>query len=539
MRSPGSNASHVVDFLPGPPGKDLQGSLSDLGILVVQHGQQPGGGGRRNTPKTERLDRHAPHLGVWMPQETLNPPRPAGIPLADRGRQQKQRKDQAKCNLEKRTPGRIATPSHQNPAVDPVEQEEDGEESQGQKHPVRAQRATLDRSGKRRLDEERHGGRSDREDVQRYPKGTEHPPSHRGTPVDAPGSLLSSVDNMRKVASLLLLSWICAACSEDSRAGIATPWTFRHTAALAPPGTGPEGRVLVAAHDAPGRFWTLDTGSGNVIEGPFDTFPVLPAPVAIDGIVYLVTVGGRVIRLNLAGEEIGSPGPDFGRTTPLVSAPDTSIRFGTTEGRAVSIDAEATPVFDIALGAPVTSAPAVADDGTAYFATDTGRFVGLDPSGAVSFETTVGGPATGPSVFEDRVAVGGSRSVRTFDRATGLIVFARPRAARVVGTRFLSDGTLLAWGDDGQVELLDPGGAPIFTYTAGPPVHAPPVRAGDGRFGVVDSQGRAHLIGPSGARLSTLDLSGPPRTQVVEVSEDLALFTIENQIQAIDFNFAR
>ena len=427
-------------------------------------------------------------------------------------------------------------PSHQDPAVDPVEQKQHRKERQGQEHPVRTKRAALDRSRERRQNEERNRSRRDREGVQRYPKGTEHPPSRRRAPVDAPASLLSSVDTMRKVASLLFLSLICAACGENPRARIATPWTFRHTTALAPPGIGPDERVLVAARNAPGRFWTLDPGSGSILEGPFDTFAVQPAPVTIDRVVYLVTIGGRIVRLSLTGQSIDSGGTEFGHTTPLVPAPDASIRFGTAEGRALSIGADTTPIFDIDLGAPVTSAPAVARDGTAYFATDTGRLAGLNPSGAIVLDVSIGAPAAGPSIFEDRVAVGGARTVRAYHRITGLVVFSRPRDARVVGTRFLGDGTLLTWGEDGRIELLNTGGEPIFTYEAGPPVHAPPIRAGDGRFGIVDSQGRAHLIGPNGARLSTLVIEGPPLPEATEVSEGLGLFTIGDHIQALDFD---
>ena len=349
--------------------------------------------------------------------------------------------------------------------------------------------------------------------------------------------VLSSVDAMRKDAPLLVL--FLAACGDDIRAGIATEWTFQHSTALAPPGLGPDNRVLVASRDTPGRFWTLDPGSGNLVEGPFDTIPVQPAPVALNSTIYLVTIGGQVVRLNLAGNQVGTAGPPLGRTSPLVPAPDTSIRLGTTTGRALSIDRETALIFDVDLGAPVTSAPAVSSDGTAYYATDTGRLVGLDPSGVIVFDVSIAGPASGPSIFEDRIAVGGATSVTAYNRNTGLLIFARPRAARVVGTRFLDDGTLLAWGEDGRLEHLSSGGEPLFSYEAGPPILVRALRTSDGLFGVVDSQGRAHLVADNGDALFTLELDRPPRTDALEITEGFALFTIENTIQALDFNFRR
>ena len=340
---------------------------------------------------------------------------------------------------------------------------------------------------------------------------------------------------MRLVALLFLL-WT-AACMDDTRVAIATPWTFEHTTALAPPGLGPEERVLVAARDAPGRFWTLDQKSGTLVEGPFDTFPIQPAPISLENVVYMVTTVGNIIRVDLAGQAVGTSSAPWGRTSPIVLASDDTFRLGTTTGHALALDTETNVLFDVDLEAPIATAPAVASDETTYYATDTGRLVGVDPAGSVVLDVSVENPASGPSVFEDRVAVGGGSTVTAFDRDTGLVIFSRPRGARVVGTRFLSDGTLLAWGEDGRLELLDTGGQPVFSYDAGPPIYAPAIQAAEGRFGLVDSQGWAHLIRPNGEALYTLQLAGPPLEQAVEISEAFALFTIDNRIQAVNFDF--
>ncbi len=325
-------------------------------------------------------------------------------------------------------------------------------------------------------------------------------------------------------------------------------WTHTAPAATAPAVGGPEGRVVVAlSEDGPsgGRLVTLEQANGLSVEGPFDGVALTDRPPLMVGArVYLVSKIGRVEGLDLAGQPLFSaPAAPLGLTSPLAAAPDGSLRVVSTNGSLVALDgATGAERWRASVDVGVDSPLAVGAAGTTVVATSGGRVEGFDSGGPKVVDGRTGALASGPSVTADGgVVVGDADGVRSFD-ANGNERFDHPRAARVVGTRVLADGSVLAWGDDGLLERLDATGGTLMRYRtrpAGdanpPPIRANPVVLDEGRFGVVDESGRAHLIGPDGAALATLDLGAAPRSAIGVSDNGLALVSSGAEIRAIDF----
>ncbi|MCK6552834.1 PQQ-like beta-propeller repeat protein, partial [Myxococcota bacterium] len=261
-------------------------------------------------------------------------------------------------------------------------------------------------------------------------------------------------------AGVGVLTALVAACGSDPGAAIVPRWKFDTTAAAAPPGIGPERRVVVAHESGPGELVTLNEENGTRVEGPFaPVFPTEHAPVVTGTTIVLVSSIGRLVGYDFAGQtRFSVPDAPFGLSGPIAVAPDGSLRIATTSGRLLGHAADGAPLFDTSIDGAATSRLAVSANGTAYAATDIGRVVGVDATGAIVFDVDVPAPASGPSLGPDgRVAVGTLDGVSVFD-ASGGALWSRARAARVVGTRYLDDGRLVAWGEDGIVEILGASG---------------------------------------------------------------------------------
>ena len=345
-------------------------------------------------------------------------------------------------------------------------------------------------------------------------------------------------------AALLLAT---AACDDDAGAPkIVTRWSYGAPAAAAPPGVGPERRVIVAVSDRPpggsGQIVTLEATNGITVEGPFEPAELtVHAPVVHGTIIYVVSKVGRVVAVDFAGGTkftVNGAEP-LGQTGPLAVAPDGSLRLGTASGDIVGLAGDdGRELFRTPVGGAVTSPLGIAADGTTFGATDTGRVVGVDGAGGIVFDVTVGAPASGPSASADRVVVGDADGVVGFDRS-GQEVFDHPRAARVVGTAPLPGGDFVAWGEDGILERLSATGEVSMRFTTAttnpPPIYASPVAFDDGRLGVFDGEGTGHLVGLDGNAVATYRLAGPPLTEVAVTDRQWALVAVGQTVQAIDF----
>lgn len=328
-----------------------------------------------------------------------------------------------------------------------------------------------------------------------------------------------------------VLGLALTACGGEDPALILIRWTTPGEGALAPPGNGPDRRVLLAEKDS-GTFRTLEAVTGQVLEGPFPLFPTLHAPVAIGADLYLVSSIGRIVRANLAGETLPSPSFALGRTGPPVVGAEGALRVVATSGRLVVVAGEELRA-DVTVDGAAESAPAVASDGVTYVATDTGALVGVSPTGAQVFTAAVSAPASGPSVGGDRVAVGALDGVVVFERS-GAMAFRAPRAARVVGTTW--DGAeLLAWGEDGKLERYAADGSVISSFTAGPPIYGPVVVLPTGKLAVFDSTGKAHRVNKEGVGEASLELGQEASRQGTLTPGGLVVVSVGGEAKALDF----
>jgi hypothetical protein len=321
------------------------------------------------------------------------------------------------------------------------------------------------------------------------------------------------------------------ACGGEDLASIVIRWSTPAEGALAPPGEGPDRRILVAGKDS-GTFLTLEAGTGRTVEGPFALFPTLHAPVAIGADLYLVSSVGRIVRVNLAGETLPSPAFALGRTGPPVVGADGALRLVATSGRLVIVAGEEVRA-DVTVDGVAETAPAVANDGVTYVATDTGAVLGISATGATVFTAAVNAPASGPSVSGDRVAVGALDAVVVFERS-GAMAFRAPRAARVVGT--LWDGSeLLAWGEDGKLERYGPDGSVINSFNAGPPIYGPVAILPTGKVAVFDSTGRAHRVTKEGVAEANLELGQEAGRQAAQTELGWVVVSVGSEAKALDF----
>lgn len=339
------------------------------------------------------------------------------------------------------------------------------------------------------------------------------------------------------LAPALLLS--TSACSGDPAAIIAPRWRYEAPAPAAPPGIGPERRVVVALSSGQGELVTLNEENGTKVEGPFaPAFPTTHSPVVTGTTIVIVSSIGKLVGYNLAGAQLFSaPDAPLGVTGPLALAPDGSIRVASTSGRLLGFTGAGEPSFDTAIGGAAVTALAVDGEGTCFAATDTGRVVGVDASGAITFDRQVDAPASGPSLGPGgRIAVGHLGGLTVFDGAGGT-VFEVARQARVVGTRFLADGELAAWGEDGALEVYDAGGARTLVFAPGPPIYTPVVEVKNGKLAVLDSAGTAHLVTRAGVAEATFALGGPPSTEVAVGELGFVFITVGSTVRALDFAF--
>lgn len=336
---------------------------------------------------------------------------------------------------------------------------------------------------------------------------------------------------MRSAALALLSTLILAGCGGDEPAQILIRWRHTSERALTPPAIGPERRVIVSQKETPAQLVTLQEENGGALEGPYDLFPSMHAPLAVGTDIYLVSSIGRIVHTDLAGQTLPAPSDMLGLTSPLAVASNGTLRVASTAGRLISFDAQGQIGLDVTFTGATDTAPAVAEDGTTYVATDIGSLVGFSTAGSMVMNVTVDAPASGPSTAGGVVAVGHGTGVAAY-QADGTLIFDRDRAARVTGTRVLDNGEILAWGEDGALELLDANGGVIMSYVAGPPIYTPAVVVDDA-FAIVDDMGTAHLVDRDGTARTTLSVGGKPERQIA--SGAWVYVTVGNEVLALDF----
>jgi outer membrane protein assembly factor BamB len=348
----------------------------------------------------------------------------------------------------------------------------------------------------------------------------------------------------------ILSSVLFAACGGDGAVvgRVIQQWSFSAPAATAPPGVGPERRVIVVLKDAApgagGKLVTLEQANGMVLESPPDGAPLSEhAPLFASGKIFVMSKIGKLSALDLAGTTHFTvpDGDPLGPTGPLVAGPDGIVRVGTTSGFVLGFDPnDGSEKFRVEAGGAVSTAIGVAADGTAYAATDIGRVIGVSAAGLVVFDETVEAPASGPSVAPNGdVVVGEGTGVRIFS-SDGNEKAKHPRAARVVGTRVLESGEILAWGEDGKLELLSAEGEARWSYSTAasspPPIYARPRPVEEGAFGLIDSKGVAHLVDANGKALATLALDGEPSREVADSELNALFVSIGSTVRGVGFS---
>jgi hypothetical protein len=324
-------------------------------------------------------------------------------------------------------------------------------------------------------------------------------------------------------------------------------WTYDAPAALAPPTTGPERRViaLLSAADAngSGEQVNLEESTGRVIsgEGPFTGVPLTEHAPLVLGTTVLVTTKlvGKVVSLGLNGQTEATGAHGYGTTAPLAAAPDGTARIASTAGSVAAVrPADAGENWSHAVTGAITSAPAIGPDGTTYVATDTGHLLSIGPTGAAGFDLALHGFASGPSVLASgAIAVGEIDGLRVVSGA-GQPLAAHARKARVVGTKPRAAGGFLAWGEDGLLESLDDDGAVGFSFAtdAASPIYVPPVELTDGKIALIDSAGIAYLVNSKGVAEAKLSLGSEPLHEIAVGPETGSVFVaLGSKLEALDF----
>ena len=331
----------------------------------------------------------------------------------------------------------------------------------------------------------------------------------------------------------------CGGSDSDGDFVVVVQWRTDLGALAAPPGLGAQNTLVVATSVPPGRIRGIDQLTAINVHGPFDTVPAQRAPVAIGAELFFVNSAGGIVHLNLAGQILPAPGVRLGVASPMVLGGDNILRLGSTSGRLFGFRTDGSTAYDEEIVGAVDTAPAVDSQGRAYYALDGGAVTGVDQTGEEIFRQPVLGPASGPSVRGSRLAVGGGDGVYVFDTNLQTEVFRRNRAARVVGTRWLESGELLAWGEDGIVELLAADGSPLFGFNAGPPIYTPVVPVPGDAFGVIDSNGMAYRINRNAVVESEVFLGGIPSREVAVTEQGWVAVAIGTEILAVNFALSR
>lgn len=190
--------------------------------------------------------------------------------------------------------------------------------------------------------------------------------------------------------------------------------------------------------------------------------------------------GGRKREWN----ELGRPLPDGVESSPAVSADGSTLYIGSDGGKLYSLRSSDGGInWERALGAGISSSPAIATNGTIYVGTGDGNLCAVSPTGTILWKFSTGG------IVFSSPAIGGDGTIYigSFDQhlyaitpagdlkwkfETGGAVFSSP----AIG----ADGTIYFGSRDQRMYALNSEGAKIWDFLTNGPVDASPVLGADG-----------------------------------------------------------
>lgn len=327
------------------------------------------------------------------------------------------------------------------------------------------------------------------------------------------------------------LALLIAACGGTSAASIATVW--EQTTSLERLGI-PHGGNL-AAVQSDGRTLELRSLSGGEpIFDPVSGVAAAGRPIALEARIFVPSIDGKLYAYEADGSlAFRSPADaGIGSPTGLAAVDDRHLLLASSSGQLARIEAASGDAEVFNISAPITSAP-VAIGSEYAVATDTGEIRRLSADGQLVDTLPGAAPAGGLSVGPDgRWAFGDGSGVRVVD-ADGHIAWQRDHAAAVTGTRFLDNGDLLAWGDDGRSVRYDADGDEVSVHTASERPIGPPVGPSGGGVAAAEADGLIRWVGPSGEEIASLRL--PPLIAVVARGDDVLIVATADQLIALSF----
>jgi len=325
---------------------------------------------------------------------------------------------------------------------------------------------------------------------------------------------------------LFLSSAFLCACDGDIEPSLRIAWTYDAPNTVAEPAAGPEDRVIIMLSEKSasglGQLLTLDALTGLVLEGPFEIATLTDHPPRVRGTdIYAVGKIGKIEKHNLSGQSLGSfPATHLGVTSPIAFGDDGILRIASTTGQLYGFNpSDGSQTFKTLIDEGVDSPLAIHSDGTTYLASPLGRVEAVGADGSKGFAVSTGSLASGTSVDSTGIVVGHSVGIDKFDRE-GKKLFSHHRAANVLGTRIRANGDILAWGQDGVLELLSSDGDKLMRFRTGPEsennpptISVGPAEVNAEHLVVADDNGTAYLLRTDGTQLASLKLPSAPRAK--------------------------
>jgi outer membrane protein assembly factor BamB len=270
-----------------------------------------------------------------------------------------------------------------------------------------------------------------------------------------------------------------------------------HTA----PALAADGTIYISTD--PGRFFAISPSGG--LRWTFDApGGARSAPaLASDGTLYLGDESGHLTALRPDGTLLWQQ--SFGsaiRGTPQLDRD--ALYVVTKGGEVLRLDLAGAVIWRVALGA--TGAPALlapggnSSPGILYVPTAAGDLLALTDAGEQHWRAAIGRPLTSAPVLSSaegadrRILIGDAEGyLNSLDAATGLIRWQRKLVQRIESPSLPAtsalitapplvgaDGTIYQGGRDGTLTAIDRDGEPLWRYDSGSDISISPVFARDG-----------------------------------------------------------
>lgn len=325
-------------------------------------------------------------------------------------------------------------------------------------------------------------------------------------------------------------------CGEDPALAVAELFTIEAMGAVAPPGRGPDDRLVIASRPPGAQISTFDVDSGVVVDPPFTAFPTEQGALQVGRRLAVVTPVGRFAVYELDGTQVAlAPSAALGRTGPLVAGPSNTARVVTTSGRLVGIDVDGNTVLDAALQGAGVGAPVVTAGGDSIVSTDLGNLQGFASDGTPRFTVPLAPPLSPPALVGDDLVVvvtGDGISGYGLDGSARFEIAGTSGLAGVLGA---SDGSGMAWSTDGRLVRFDSSGSVQFEINLATGTRFPPVALPEGRAGWVGDDGVARTIGSEGTVVAERALAAPPTGPALQGTRARAYIPMGNRVVAVDF----